>query len=128
MASSCPASRGRCSTPARSPMRTLACVLATLLALAVTARAQHEQHAATLEKIGTVHFDTSCNASVRTDFDRAVALLHSFEFRQALDGFTAVLQKDSSCAIADWGIALCHWGNPFAGIKSGPPLERGRYR
>jgi hypothetical protein len=107
-------------------MRTLACVVATLLVFAATARAQHEQHAVSLDKIGTVHFETSCDPSVRTDFDRAVALLHSFEFRPAMDGFTAVLQRDSSCAIAYWGIALCHWGNPFAGIKSGPPLERGR--
>jgi tetratricopeptide (TPR) repeat protein len=101
-------------------------VLFPLLAVSSAAAAQHEQHAgAAGEKLGTVHFDTSCKAEVRADFDRAVALLHSFEFRPAAEAFNGVLGRDPSCAIAYWGIALCHWSNPFGGIKSGPLLERG---
>ena len=95
--------------------------------LAAPASAQHEQHptAASSEKLGTVDFATSCAPAVRAEFNRAVALLHSFEFRPAMEGFGRVLERDASCAIAYWGIALCHWQNPFAGIKSGPGLERG---
>jgi hypothetical protein len=52
-------------------------------------------------------------------------LLHSFEYRPAMESFTKVLAADASCAVAHWGIALCHWGNPFAGVKAGPLLERG---
>ena len=37
-----------------------------------------------------------------------------------------VLERDASCAIAYWGIALCNWGNPFAGVKARPLLDRGR--
>ena len=77
------------------------------------------------DKLGTVHFETSCAAATRADFDRAVALLHSFEYRPAMESFNKVLAADSSCAIAYWGIALCQWGNPFAGVKAGPLLERG---
>lgn len=107
-------------------MRCVAITLTVLLAAPWTAAAQHDQHAALGDKLGTVHFETSCAASTRADFDRAVALLHSFEFRPAMDSFNKVLAADSSCAIAHWGIALCQWGNPFAGVKAGPLLERGR--
>jgi tetratricopeptide (TPR) repeat protein len=102
-------------------------VLALLL-LAAPASAQHEDHsrAASAEKLGTVQFETSCQPAVQADFNRAVALLHSFEFRPAMEGFNRVLERDASCAMAYWGIALCHWGNPFAGLKTGPALERGQ--
>jgi len=96
------------------------------LALPSGALAQHEQHpGGSPEQLGKVHFQNSCNASLASDFNRAVALLHSFEFRPAMEGFNRVLERDASCAIAYWGIALCHWGNPFAGLKTGPALERG---
>ncbi len=102
--------------------------IAAVALLGSPAFAQHEDHAggAPSEKLGQVQFETSCAPAVRGDFNRAVALLHSFEFRPALDGFNRVLDQDPSCAIAYWGIALCHWQNPFAGIKTGPGLERGR--
>src|SRR5215470_3119247 len=32
------------------------------------------------EKLGTVHFTTSCGAAVQGEFDRAMALLHSFAY------------------------------------------------
>jgi tetratricopeptide (TPR) repeat protein len=101
--------------------------LIAVFALAVPAFAQHEHpaSAAAPEKLGMVAFETSCAPAVRDDFNRAVALLHSFEFRPAMEGFTRVLERDNACAIAYWGIALCHWGNPFGGVKTGPALERG---
>ena len=59
-------------------------------------------------------FETSCSAAARPEFNRAVALLHSFEFApRDRDRFSATLTTDPSCAIADWGIALSRWGNPF---------------
>ena len=57
-----------------------------------------------------------------------MALLHSFEFGAAIDGFTAAAAADPSCGIAHWGIALSRWGNPFAaGIKPAPALPGGRH-
>jgi tetratricopeptide (TPR) repeat protein len=102
-------------------------IAAAVLALPLNAAAQHDHSGATpSEKLGTVHFETSCAAAVRGDVDRAVALLHSFEFRFAIEAFNGVLAKDSSCAIAHWGIALSYWGNPFATSRSADVLERGR--
>ena len=79
------------------------------------------------EKLGTVHFATSCNPAAQKQFDRAVALLHSFQFSHAIDGFNAALKADSSCGMAYWGIALSQWINPFAAfLKVTSQLEDGR--
>jgi hypothetical protein len=77
-------------------------------------------------KIGTVSFLTSCNTAAQPQFNRAVALLHSFEFRSAIEGFEATLQADPSCAMAEWGIALSRWSNPFAaGVRPPAVLQQG---
>jgi len=79
------------------------------------------------EKLGEVHFATSCNEVAQKKFNRAVALLHSFQFSRAIEGFNAVLGEDPRCAIAYWGIALSDWSNPFApGIKDKGQLQLGR--
>jgi tetratricopeptide (TPR) repeat protein len=79
------------------------------------------------EHIGTVHFPTSCDSKVVTRFNRAVALLHSFEFGAAIRGFNDVLAADSTCAMAYWGLALSHWSNPMAtGNKSVELLRQGQ--
>src|SRR4051794_4021942 len=84
------------------------------LLLATPAFAQEHEHGAPAnEKLGTVSFDTSCSSAAQPAFNRAVALLHSFDFGRAIEGFTAALRSDPSCAMAEWGIALSRWGNPF---------------
>jgi tetratricopeptide (TPR) repeat protein len=94
---------------------------------ASVAFAQHEGHAAlSPEQIGTVKFETSCSPAVKDDFNRGVALLHSFWFPEAAATFEGVLKKDPSCAMAFWGIALSQWGNPFGGLRVTQAVERGR--
>jgi hypothetical protein len=56
------------------------------------------------EKLGNVSFPTSCDRKVQTQFDRAVAMLHSFWFQQGEKAFREVLERDPSCAIANWGL------------------------
>jgi len=101
-------------------------LIAILLAsVALSGRAQEHQHGSG-EKLGTVNFATSCNEVAQKDFNRAVALLHSFQFSRAIAGFNAVLAEDTTCGIAYWGIALSDWGNPFApGIKDKSQLQAG---
>jgi hypothetical protein len=97
-----------------------------LLTLAASCLAQEHQHGKG-EKLGVVHFATSCNAGAQKEFDRAVALLHSFQFSRAIEGFNAVLGEDATCGIAYWGIALSDWSNPFApGMKAKSQLQAGR--
>jgi hypothetical protein len=99
-----------------------------MVSLAAAAAAQeHEHGAAPAGKLGTVHFTTSCGQPAQPAFDRAVALLHSFEFGRAIEAFNQATAVDSSCAIAYWGIALSRWGNPFGvGLRSAPQLQQGR--
>jgi hypothetical protein len=73
-------------------MTRIASVLTFALAIPSAAFAQHEQHAAG-NQLGTVSFETSCTPSVAADFNRGVALLHSFEFRDALASFNAVVNR-----------------------------------
>ena len=97
-----------------------------LLLLAGTSLAQEHTHGSG-ERLGTVHFETSCNQPAQPEFDHAVALLHSFEFSRAIAAFNAVLKDDSTCGIAYWGIALSQWSNPFApGAKDKGQLQAGR--
>ena len=108
--------------------------LAALVLAPLPARAQHEapaahQHAAGAghEQLGTVDFATSCSAAAKPVFNRAVALLHSFEFGDAIKGFSATLAADPSCAMAEWGIALSRWGNPFnVALRAPGPLKDGQ--
>src|SRR5438067_714832 len=113
-------------------MRKLAAVAASILLLAggavsVDAADEHgpaHRHAPP-ETLGSVDFRTSCKPSVQIDFNRAVALMHSFQFGPAIKGFRQVLEVDPGCSIAYWGIALASWSNPFAGFKSPTQLAQG---
>ena len=90
---------------------------------------QHDQHAgAPPDRIGSAHVDfrTSCAPAVKADFNRAVALLHSFWFPEARAAFQDVAKKDATCAMAHWGIALTYWGNPFGGVRTAALIEQGQ--
>jgi tetratricopeptide (TPR) repeat protein len=61
------------------------------------------------EQLGHVHFPISCSAAAQQQFDRAVALLHSFWYEEAVKAFTEVTQTDAHCAMGYWGIAMSLW-------------------
>jgi tetratricopeptide (TPR) repeat protein len=86
---------------------------------------QHDHGAMPPDQIGSasVHFETSCAPAVKDDFNKAVALLHSFWFPEAIKMFNSILEKDPNCAMAHWGIAASLWGNPFAGLKNAKVVE-----
>ena len=108
----------------------IAAPLRALLALALLAggaAAQDHPHPAAGDGLGTVRFPTSCRADVAPHMDRGVALLHSFEFGAAIRVFDEVLASDSTCAMAQWGIALARWTNPMSiAARPTPQLARGR--
>jgi hypothetical protein len=74
--------------------------------------------AAQHHELGTVHFPTSCAPAVQADFERGVAMLHSYWFGYAGKTFRAVLEKDPGCGMAYWGIALDLLGNTLAAQPS----------
>ncbi|HEX7719970.1 MAG TPA: hypothetical protein VF389_09195, partial [Woeseiaceae bacterium] len=95
-----------------------------LLAAPAIAQAPHHEHPAP-EQLGRVHFETSCSPDVTQAFNRAVALLHSFSFSTAKQGFLDVAAADPSCAMAHWGVAMTQWSNPFSLQRSAATLADG---
>jgi hypothetical protein len=94
-------------------------MLTGLLGLSASqATAQHAEpgapHAAPPEQLGEVSFPVSCHAAAQKEFNRAMALLHSFWFDPAKKSFAKVLEHDSECGMAHWGISVASMGNPFA--------------
>lgn len=71
--------------------------------------AQHEHGSTPSAGLGTVSFPISCSPSVQSDFNRAVALLHSFWYEKSEKLFAAVAAADPSCGIAEWGVAMSHY-------------------
>ena len=70
------------------------------------------------EKLGKVSFPTSCLPAVQQQFDRGVALLHSFAYTPAENTFQGVAELDPRCAMAHWGIAMTYfhplWDPPLS--------------
>ena len=60
-------------------------------------------------QVGTVHFPTSCAASVQNSIERGVAMLHSFWYEEAEKQFVRIEKDDPKCVIARWGVAMSHW-------------------
>ena len=107
----------------------IAGVLLGTLALAAPAAARQDashDHAAHGSRLGVVQFSTSCAPAVQQDVNKGVALLHSFWFSAAITTFKSVLERDPTCVIAHWGVAMSWWGNPFAGSRPAPALQAGR--
>ena len=98
---------------------TRAVLILALLAPALSLVQDEHDHPAP-EKLGKVSFHTSCKPETQQEFDRAVALLHSFAYKTAEESFQSVAQQDSQCAIAHWGIAMTHFHQLWE-----PPLPPG---
>src|SRR6184192_4851615 len=62
--------------------------------------------------VGKVKFPTSSAPAVQSEFERGVALLHSFFYEEARRVFAGVAERDPKCAMAQWGIAMT-WRHPI---------------
>jgi tetratricopeptide (TPR) repeat protein len=70
---------------------------------------QMHQHSGDPQKLGKVRFPTSCDAAAQQQFNRALAMLHSFWYGEAEKQFRAVTESSPKCAIAYWGVAMTYW-------------------
>jgi len=73
------------------------------------------------EKLGNVHFAVSCLPATQPQFDRAVAMLHSFWYPQGLNAFAEIAKTDPGCAMVYWGIAISRRANPMVGAPGAGP-------
>lgn len=83
-----------------------------LIAVMVTAAVSPVAAQVDDQKLGTVHFETSCTPDAQKLFDRGMLYQHSFWYRASQKSFEDVLKADPECAIAYWGIALSLLWNP----------------
>ena len=100
-------------------MSQLSRVFLTLLFIFSPSLGAQEAHSHSApEKLGKVSFPTSCLPTVQQQFDRGVALLHSFAYTPAEKAFRGVAELDSRCAMAHWGIAMTYfhqlWDPPLS--------------
>jgi tetratricopeptide (TPR) repeat protein len=93
--------------------------LAVVVGLVVATISQPAALQSAEQRLGKVHFATSCNAKAQELFDRAMPYQHSFWYSASRRTFEDVLKEDPQCAIAYWGIALSYLYNPHAP----PPAE-----
>src|SRR3954464_3913679 len=77
------------------------------------------------ERLGEISFPISCSPAAQTQFNRAVAMQHSFFFPETVKAFSAIVEKEPSCAMAYWGIAVSQRPNPLVGPFPGDVLKRG---
>lgn len=90
-------------------IHSLFAVAIAMFSLGTSAHEDEQMPVGAPDRVGEVHFDISCNAAAQRAFNRAVAILHSFFYPEAVKTFTRVTEIDPSCAMGYWGIAMSWW-------------------
>ena len=70
--------------------RTTILLIPLFLIVAPGLAGQEHHHELSAEEVGSVRFLTSCSKAAQSGFNRAVALLHSFQYEQARQAFNEV--------------------------------------
>ena len=86
------------------------CVLLFALAagplMCVAQSSQEGSTAGSPAHLGKVDFPTSCSLAVQPVFEKAVALMHSFQYQEAQQTFDQAAALEPNCAMAHWGKAM----------------------
>ncbi len=98
-----------------TPYSLVLCLLGASYACAQQPQAAAAAPAASADNLGKVSFPTSCAPKVQAEFERGVAMLHSYWFNYAGKTFRGILQQDPNCAMAYWGVAVDLLGNSLVG-------------
>ena len=85
---------------------------------------QHHDHGGAPGDLGTVRFPISCAAAAQDDFDRGLALLHSFGYELARESFRGAATGDPRCGMAWWGVAMTYY-HPLWAAPSPEELRAG---
>lgn len=72
--------------------------------------------------LGAVNFPVSCTPEAQKRFNRAAALLYSFDWRRVEQALVDVLEADPACAMAFWAKAVASFDNPL-GSRPTPKRE-----
>ncbi len=103
----------------------LAALVAFLCVPAVRSQEDHAHHHGSPEALGSVHFKVSCSPEAQSQFNRAVALLHSFWYDEAEKAFSRVTLTDPRCGMGHWGVAMSRY-HPIWAAPGADDLKAGR--
>jgi tetratricopeptide (TPR) repeat protein len=115
------------------------CLAVSCCGVAVADDGDHHEEL-TSEQLGTVHFPVSCSPNVQKNFEKGVALLHSFWYEESAKAFQGIQKQDPKCAMAYWGEGMSSWhqlwGHPdaktvksgLAGLKKAEKIHAGTER
>src|SRR5688572_3636548 len=56
--------------------------------------------------VGAVRFPVSATPAAQEQFDRAIAMLHSFWYEEVDKAFSGIGETDPRCGMAYWGVAM----------------------
>lgn len=76
------------------------------------------------KEFGSASFPVSCRPELQTDFNIGIELLHSFEYDEAEKAFAKVIDADTNCAMAYWGVAMSNL-HPLWEPPSPADLQKG---
>ena len=91
--------------------RAIGLALAGFLGLCPPSPFADEPHSSGAPKIapddvGAVRFPVSTTPAAQQQFDRAIAMLHSFWYEEVDKAFTGIGETDPRCGMAYWGVAM----------------------
>jgi len=87
----------------------LFCSFFTITAFADDEKGHQHHEDLNASQLGTVHFPVSCSPAAQKQFERGVALLHSFWYEEAEKQFVQISALDPECAMSHWGVAMSLW-------------------
>jgi len=61
------------------------------------------------DQLGQVYFPSSCQAAAQPTLEKALALMHSFQYTQAEETLSDAAKQDPQCAMAYWGKAMARY-------------------
>src|SRR5260370_25795496 len=86
----------------------------TMLGLCAPSLAQENAD----QKLGTVHFSTSCSEPAQRRFDRAMRYQHSFWYTESKEIYEKTIKAHPEGPIAYWGIALALLNKPHSPLPA----------
>jgi tetratricopeptide (TPR) repeat protein len=96
-----------------TPQHLAIAVVALSLSIGAAPQAGAQAPAPRPEQLGQVNFPVSCSGEAPAKFHRAMALYHSFDWKQGKAAFEEIASVDPRCGMAYWGLAMIAADNPF---------------
>lgn len=86
----------------------------------------HHSDAMGQQKLGSTDFPISCTPAAGAEFNRAVAMLHSFWYDEANKSFRRLAESEPDCSMAYWGIAMSLYRQLWATPPADAELSEAR--